>query len=103
MNMSDLNLSCPLSPETEKKILELKEKKLELEERKNDQTWSCCTKRSTDARLLEFIVKVGFGCSIIFFCMAQLLDKDLSCESSAVYIGLLSSTLGVFLPAPSLK
>jgi hypothetical protein len=98
--MSDPNIKI-YSPRTERKRLELRETKIKIEDKKYDNTWkSACF--TLDRRAIRFFTQLFIGLVIIFFCIFKLMDENLSCESSNTYISLLSTTIAIFLPSPTI-
>jgi hypothetical protein len=77
------------------------EHKIEIENRESENIWQAsCLK--LDRRCLIFVNQVMFGLLLTSFCMIQL-SQDKSTEEKMVYLTMLSSTMGIFLPSPSLK
>ena len=72
--------------------------KEELEEHKN--TWkSCCL--TVDKRFVVFITQALVASSILIFSMIMLFYKD-SCDNQ-IYIGLISTIIGLYMPAPRIS
>lgn len=68
------------------------------ENKKLEQDWSgCCSKTNKD--FLKYITQIGFGASVMIFSMAQIAR---GVDNQEIYFSLLSGTLGLFLPHPSL-
>jgi len=81
-------------------ILTLENEKQHIMNAKLANEWQlCCSK--TDRHCLKFLVQVGMGVSVIAFCMGKIAIASEG-EDTSVYFGLLGSTIGVFLPQPSL-
>jgi hypothetical protein len=84
---------------------ELKRRKLDhiidLENKQADNIWQAsCIK--LDRRCLIFCNQVLFGLILTIFCMMKL-TRELSTEEQMVYLSLLSTVTGIFLPSPSIK
>ena len=63
------------------------------------QEWSgCCSK--TNKEFIKYITQIGFGASVMIFSMAQIAR---GVESQEIYFSLLSGTMGLFLPHPSMS
>ena len=86
--MQEISVS---SPTTERKTIE------------NDQLrdeWSgCCSKSNKE--FVKYITQIGFGASVMIFSMVQISRDDVL--NKEIYFSLLSGTLGLFLPNPSIK
>jgi hypothetical protein len=90
--------SSPRDKDLERRQLE---HKIDLEEKEADNIWQAsCLK--LDRRCLIFCNQVLFGLILTFFCMIKL-TKELSTEEQMVYLSLLSTVTGIFLPSPSIK
>jgi hypothetical protein len=84
----------------EKKIEMIKlEHQIEVENKENIWETSCMR---VDKRCVIFANQCFFGFAVLVFCMIQL-TKEMSTEDKMVYITMLSSTVAIFLPSPSLK
>ena len=88
----------PLSPRTKHMQNELK---LELKRERYDNTWDSCCFR-LDRRAAMFFSQLFISLLVMVFCLYQLLTKS-SCETDALYSGLLTLILGVYLPQPKIK
>jgi hypothetical protein len=70
------------------------------EEDKTEEIWSgCCSRTNKD--FIKYITQIGFGASVVIFSMVQIGRTDV--ENKEVYFGLLSGTMGIFMPHPNLK
>jgi len=59
--------------------------------------WACCSLKNKDE--IKFFVQVGFGLIVVAFSIFQIIQDD---SDKNVWISLLSGTLGLFLPNPSM-
>jgi hypothetical protein len=59
---------------------------------------SCCF--VVDQNMFKYITQVMFGISVITFSMVQIIRRE---ENAEIYFSLLSGTLGLFLPHPTIK
>ena len=73
-------------------------KKIENEQLRQEWTF-CCSKSNKE--FVKYITQIGFGASVMIFSMVQISRADV--ESKEIYFSLLSGTLGLFLPHPSMK
>jgi hypothetical protein len=90
-------LKTPSSPNIKKRQLE---HKIQIEDKKYEDTWqSCCFQ--LDRRAVRFFSQFTIAILIIAFCIVQLVRNE-SCESQALYSGLLMTVIGIMLPSPSL-
>jgi len=64
----------------------------------NIDQWSCCSIKNKEE--IRYFIQCGFGIMIMIFCMFKLISNN---SNNEVYISLLSSTLGYFLPAPTMN
>jgi hypothetical protein len=72
-------------------------------EQKDDNQYSCClSNRTTDKRLLTYISQLVIGSCTMIFCGVQLLRNVNNNEVTVVYLPILTSVLGYFLPNPTL-
>lgn len=72
--------------------------KTKLDHEKN--TWtSCCI--TTDKRFVVFISQFIISVMVLGFSMYMLIVKD-SCDNQ-VYVGLISMTIGLYIPQPKVK
>ena len=77
------------------------EHKIEIENKEQENVWQAsCIK--LDRRCLIFCNQVLFGLILTIFCMIKL-TSDISTEEQMVYLSLLSTVTGIFLPSPSIK
>ena len=53
-----------------------------------------------DRECTFFATRATFSLVVIFFCVFQLITK-VDCNSQSLYIGVLTTIMGVWLPAPS--
>lgn len=59
---------------------------------------SCCFQ--CDKRFVMFATRAFISLMVIVFCMIQLfLDPD--CSTQSLYVGILTTVIGVWLPSPS--
>jgi hypothetical protein len=87
------------NPELDKMRLE---HKIELENSAAANVWQAsCMK--FDRRCLIFMNQVVFGMTITIFCMFKLSNDDLDVEKHMVYLSLLTTIIGIFLPSPTLR
>ena len=61
--------------------------------------WSLCCSRS-NKEFVKFVTQVGFGASVIVFSMVQISRPDV--KNKEIYFSMLSGTLGLFLPHPTM-
>ena len=67
----------------------------------NDNTWtSCCL--TMDKRFVIFISQFSISLSVLGFSMYQLLTAN-TCDETQVYIGLVSTIIGIYMPQPKIK
>lgn len=69
------------------------------EKPENKEFTRTCLCGETDQRLVVFCTQVGFGIMSASFFMVQLARG----ADTAIYLPLLTSIFGYFMPAPSLK
>jgi hypothetical protein len=67
----------------------------------NYQLQSCCTRRTSDRRLLTFIASLSLSSIIVIFSCHMLSRDHISCSSENTYVGLISLILGVWLRSPA--
>jgi len=90
-------LEIPTSPNIKKRQLE---HKIELEDKKYNDTWqSCCFE--VDRRAIRFFSQLFISILIMVFCIVQLV-RNKTCESQQLYSGILTTIIGIMLPSPSL-
>ena len=78
-----------------------KQRKLELLEKKYDNTWqSCCL--TLDKRATIFFSQLTIAMTVTIFCIYQLIHLD-NCEAQSLYSSILTLVLGVFLPSPKMR
>jgi hypothetical protein len=58
---------------------------------------------AVDRRCLIFMNQVMFSLAIMIFSMFKLSDNELDTEQHMVYLSLLTTIIGIFLPSPSLR
>jgi len=63
------------------------------------ETWKCGSCSLSNDHV-KYIVQVSFGFLIIAFSMVQIVRDD---GDTTVYYSMLSGTMGLFLPAPTIK
>lgn len=64
----------------------------------NINDWQCCSIKNKDE--IKYFVQCGFGLIMIVFSMIMIIREDVD---KTVWISLLSSVFGLFLPAPTMK
>jgi len=76
--------------------------KLETEEIKfqHETQYRCCSGCVSDARLLVFLSQITIAIGIMGFSMVQLVRSD-TCETQNLYVGIVMTIVGVFLPQPT--
>ena len=79
-----------------------KKRKIELEEKKYDNTWQSCSGCTLDKRATIFFSQLLIALIIILFCIYQLIHSE-SCERDSLYSSILTLVLGVFLPNPRME
>jgi hypothetical protein len=87
----------------ESKEIEIKklEHTIEMENKQQENIWQAsCLK--LDRRCLIFCNQVFFGLLLTTFSMYKL-SKDVSVEEQMVWLSLLSTITGIFLPSPNIK
>jgi hypothetical protein len=92
--------SSNASPKTRSAMRKMQlEHDIELENRKMDLTWrtSCI---ELDRRCVIFITQTFFSLIVISFCIAKLVGPKE--DDDTIYISLLTTILGIYLPSPSL-
>lgn len=60
--------------------------------------WACCSIRNKDE--VKYFTQVIFGLIIIAFSMFQIIQNT---DDKHLFINILSTTFGLFLPAPSIR
>lgn len=63
----------------------------------DNDSWQCCSIKNKDE--IKYFIQCGFGLLIIIFCMIMIIRDD---TDKTVWISLLSSTFGLFLPTPTM-
>lgn len=63
--------------------------------------WKSCCGLTVDKRLVLFLTQFIISFTIVVFSMVQLTIRD-SCDNQ-IYIGLITTILGLFCPSPSIK
>lgn len=64
----------------------------------DDDQWACCSIRNKDE--VKYFTQVIFGLIIIGFSMFQIIKNG---EDKQIFINILSTTFGLFLPAPTIR
>jgi hypothetical protein len=78
------------------------EHEIEMENRQAANVWQAsCMK--FDRRCLIFMNQVFFGMTITIFCMFKLSNDELDVEIHMVYLSILTTIIGIFLPSPTLR
>ena len=85
------------NPSVEKKRSENEQLRIDNEQRKQECSSVC---GRVDNRMFKYIVQCLFGGSVMIYSMVQLAVIEES-QNREIYISLLSTTLGLFLPTPS--
>ena len=75
---------------------------MDVSEQTRAETWRCCSNSQVDRRCITYITQVTFGIIMIGFCIFKLSTTN-ECNETNLYVGLLGSTIGVFLPHPNYK
>jgi hypothetical protein len=70
------------------------------EQEDEDKEWKLCCSRS-DKGFIKYVTQICFGASIMIFSMAQIARSDV--ENKEIYYSMLSGTVGLFLPHPTIK
>jgi hypothetical protein len=71
-----------------------------VEEDQKAENWSgCCS--NTNKHFIKYITQIGFGASVCIFSMIQI--ARVGVENKEIYFTMLSGTMGLFMPHPSLK
>jgi hypothetical protein len=65
----------------------------------SDEWSGCCS--HTNKHFIKYLTQILFGASVCIFSMVQIGRNDV--PNKEVYFGLLSGTMGIFMPHPSLK
>lgn len=66
-----------------------------------ENNWkSCCL--TVDRRALQFFTQLSISLIVISLCIYNLVQYPDNCDSNQVYMGLLTMTIGVYIPAPSM-
>tara|TARA_R110000803_G_scaffold197206_1_gene260669 strand:- start:758 stop:1102 length:345 start_codon:yes stop_codon:yes gene_type:complete len=75
----------------------------ELEKKVNvENSWrSCCL--TVDKRAIIFFSQLSISGTVIIFCMYMLGNYHDSCETTNIYIALLTFILGIHLPQPKIS
>ena len=60
--------------------------------------WDTCCSRTSQS-FVKYSVQVGIGLIVILFSMVQIINKV---ENPEIYFSMLSGTMGIFFPHPSL-
>lgn len=68
----------------------------------DDRYQCCCTNGMTDKRVLIYCTQVAFGLIVMLFCITQLYIDD-RCDRTSIYLPLLTSIIGYFLPSPTMN
>jgi hypothetical protein len=76
-----------------------KEKNMQPIEEKDEEWSGCCS--HTNKHFIKYLTQIGFGATVVIFSMVQIARSDV--ESKEIYFSMLTGTLGIFMPHPSLK
>lgn len=67
-----------------------------------ENNWkSCCL--IVDRRALQFFTQLGISLIVISLCIYNLVQYPDNCDSNQVYMGLLTMTIGVYIPTPTMN
>ncbi len=77
--------------------LEIKSKEIEIENKKNE--WNVCCSKSSSV-FIKYVVQVLISLIVLIFSIVQLSMDDK--RDKSIYISLISTILGLFVPAPTL-
>ncbi len=95
MIKNELEESPFMSAKTKNRVLDVK-----LEKETNQ--WSSCCCKSTDKRLLQYIVQISvIGSGLLFSGVQLVLVKD--CPDQQAYLGLFTMLIGLLIPTPVQK
>jgi hypothetical protein len=72
----------------------------EVENKVLETQWTCCSNSKIDKRCVSYFTQVIFGMVIVAFSIFKLSTGD---GDDPLYVGLLSSTIGIFLPTPKIN
>ena len=93
------SLPQPMSPSTEKKILE--NEKIRIENEKLKDEWGadggCCSR--TDKHFIKYISQVSFSACVVIFSMVQIAR---GADNREIYFSLISGIIGNFSPTPNI-
>ena len=64
----------------------------------DNDNWQCCSLKNKNE--IKYFIQCGFGLMVISFSMYQIIRND---TDKNVWIGMLSTTFGLFLPAPTIR
>ena len=64
----------------------------------HEDSWKCCCGEFTNDHV-KYMVQIGFGGAVMLFSMAQIIRNE---GDTTVYYSMLSGTMGLFLPSPSM-
>jgi hypothetical protein len=77
-------------------------KKEIIENNLQNQFSICCSNRKTDRRVLQYTAQCVVSFSVLILCAIQVI-RGAKNEELTVYISLIASICGYFLPNPSIK
>ena len=95
-------------PKIDRNSLSTRSKKIELDHKidmeniEAENNYNCCMNGTTDKRVLVYISQLIFSLIVIGFCIIQLIRKD-DYESTSVYLPIIMTILGFWLPSPKLN
>ena len=72
---------------------------IELENNNTDNQLHTCCGKTSDKRLLVFVASISISLIVVIFSCVQLFLQQ-SCESQALYSGMISLVLGIWLKSP---
>lgn len=84
---------------THELIMDLEDETKHILNEKLADEWSICCSKS-DRNALIWMIQVMFGAITVLFCMISICVNPEA--DNSVYFGLLGSTLGYFMPSPTL-
>ena len=71
-----------------------------MQDEDDKQEWRLCCSNS-DKGFVKYVVQALFGASLMVFSMVQISRSDV--DHKEIYFSLLSGTVGLFLPHPTIK
>jgi hypothetical protein len=80
--------------------IKLKQRQLEIDERKARLYWSCCSGSQISPEMTKYLVSVIFSAAILSFSFVMIATSD---QNLNIYFNLVSFIIGVFIKGPTLK